>query len=80
MQSPVATPTVSLGYVQQFSVSKRAASTNTFSSITYSSASGLTDYSASLPAPAGINGIGYFFSASADGGFVTFRWTSASEL
>jgi hypothetical protein len=81
MQSPKSTA-ASTGFLQQFSVSKRAASVNTFSSITYGGggASGLTDYSASLPAPTGINGIAYYFTPSADGGFVTFRWTSASEL
>jgi hypothetical protein len=81
MQSPKSTA-ASTGFLQQFSVSKRAASTNTFSSITYGGggASGLTDYSTSLPAPTGINGIAYYFTPSSDGGFVTFRWTSASEL
>jgi hypothetical protein len=81
MQSPKSTAATT-GYLQQFSVSKRATSINTFSSITYGGggASGLTDYSASLPAPTGINGIAYYFTPSADGGFVVFRWTSASEL
>jgi hypothetical protein len=81
LQSPVGA-TASIGYLQQFSVSKRAQSVNTFSSITYGGGggSGLTDYSASLPAPVGINGIGYYFVPTVPGGFVVFRWTSASEL
>ena len=70
----------SAGYTQQFSVPKRAASTNAFSNITYSgSASGLTDYSANLKSPTGTAGLAFYVVAGT-GGFVNFSWSAAAEL
>jgi hypothetical protein len=70
----------SAGMSQQYSVTKRASATNAFTNITYSSGSGLTDYSSSMPAPVGTTALSFYFIPNAAGAFARFTWSAAIEL
>jgi hypothetical protein len=70
----------SIGYAQQFSVVKRAATTNAFSNITYSNGSGLIDYSGSMPSPLGTTALAFYFVPTATTAYVKFTWTASAEL
>ena len=70
----------SAGMSQQYSVTKRAAATNTFTNITYNNGSSLTDYSSSMPSPLGTTALSFYFVPTAAGAFAIFNWSAAAEL
>ena len=70
----------SAGMSQQYSVTKRASATNAFTNITYNDGSGLTDYSSSMPSPAGTTALSFYFVPTAAGAFAKFNWSAAAEL
>ena len=70
----------SAGMSQQYSVTKRAAATNSFTNITYYNGSALTDYSSTISAPVGTTALSFYFIPNATGSAVMFTWSAASEL
>jgi hypothetical protein len=70
----------SAGMSQQYSVTKRASATNSFTNITYGNGLGLTDFSSSIPAPVGTTALSFYFVPAAAGSNVRFTWSAAAEL
>ena len=70
----------SMGTSTSYAVPKRANPTIAFANVSYSSGSSLTNYTTSITAHDQKQSLAYYFVPSGGSAFVTFNYTSASEL
>jgi hypothetical protein len=71
----------SAGVFNQFSVTKRAATTNIFSNTAFTGGiTALADFTSNLPSPTGTTGFAFYVAPAVTGGYTTFSWSSSAEL